>query len=257
MPHTTHRSSAHATRKLTNLIDRDRAHITGDYDISAGYVNLLGAENRSAGIGQNIMQSTFYPLIYRPWRALGTRLLLGRSVASERALARGLLDLKTGDKVLDVACGPGNFTDWYGDVVGSDGLAVGVDLSPTMLAQAVAGTRSPNAAYLRADALELPFADHTFDSASCFLALFLMPDPMRAVSELARVVRPGGHIAIMAPTAGPGPLGTLARGSNLLRAISGVTLVDRAQLTAAMTRNGLTLTATRHIGMVTYAGAQK
>ncbi|WP_067720834.1 methyltransferase domain-containing protein [Nocardia yamanashiensis] len=257
MPHTTHRQPAHAVQKLTKLIDRDRAHITGDFDISAGYVNLLGTENRASGIGQSVMQSTFYPLIYRPWRALGTRLMLGRSVASERALARDLLDLRVGDKVLDVACGPGNFTDWFAEVVGSDGLAVGLDLSPTMLAQAVAGSRSPNVAYLRGDALELPFADGTFDSASCFLALFLMPDPLRAVSELARVVRPGGHIAIMAPTAGPGPLGMVVRSSNVVRAVSGVTFVGRAQLAAALTRNGLTITTTRHIGMVTYVGAQK
>ncbi|MEV6767267.1 methyltransferase domain-containing protein [Nocardia sp. NPDC051030] len=240
---------------MTDLIDRDRVQSSGDFDVSDGYVNLLGAENRSNGFGQNIMQSAFYPLIYRPWRALGTRVLLGQSVASERALARELLDLKPGDTVLDVACGPGNFTEWYGGVVGPEGLAVGLDLSTTMLGQAVAATRHDNVAYLRGDALDLPFADGTFDSASCFLALFLMPDPMQAVHELMRVIRPGGHVAIMAPTTGP--IGLFLQRPGVFEAVSGVKFVGRKQLRDALTGNDLTITKTRHVGQVTYIGAVK
>ena len=92
--------------------------------------------------------------------------------------------------------------------VGSDGLAVGVDSSATMLAQAVRDTApgSP-VGYVRADAVDLPFDDGTVDAVSCYGALYLMDDPFGALREMIRVLTPGGRIAVLTTCArGPAPV---------------------------------------------------
>jgi ubiquinone/menaquinone biosynthesis C-methylase UbiE len=121
-------------------------------------------------------------------------------MAEEHRIARLLLGLSPGDGVLDVACGTGNFTRDFARTVGSDGLVVGIDLSVTMLARAVADTREAKlldrAAYVRGDASELPFKDSSFDAVCCFAALHLFADPMRALDRMTAVLAPGGRIAI-------------------------------------------------------------
>ena len=96
----------------------------------------------------------------------------------EHRIARLLLGLTPGDGVLDVACGPGNFTREFAQIVGAGGLAVGIDASATMLARAVADTTRPaSVAYVRGDAEALPFRDASFDAVCCFAALHLFADP--------------------------------------------------------------------------------
>ena len=77
----------------------------------------------------------------------------------EHRIARLLLGLGPRDGVLDVACGTGNFTRGFARTVGEEGLAVGIDVSETMLARAVADTADAglaNVAFVRGDAQELP-----------------------------------------------------------------------------------------------------
>ena len=78
------------------------------------------------------MVSRALPLIYeRLWRPLGGRLLmgaLGPDMAGERRIALEMLRIAPGDAVLDVACGPGNFTRAFADAAG-DGVVVGLDAS--------------------------------------------------------------------------------------------------------------------------------
>ena len=89
--------------------------------------------------------------------------------------------------MLDVACGTGNFTRDFARTVGPDGLAVGIDASATMLTRAVADTDPPagwtRSRYVRGDAQELPFRDHSFDAVCCFAALHLFADPMRRSTD--------------------------------------------------------------------------
>jgi SAM-dependent methyltransferase len=96
--------------------------------------------------------------------------------------------------VLDVACGSGVVARAARDVVGPDGRVVGVDLNPAMLE--VAQQARPDLEWTQGDAEGLPFADATFDVALCQSALFFFPDPGRAVAEMARVVAPGGVVAV-------------------------------------------------------------
>jgi ubiquinone/menaquinone biosynthesis C-methylase UbiE len=66
-----------------------------------------------------------------------------------------------------------------------------------MLGRAPALSRAaglPNAAYVRGDAEELPFADGAFDAVCCFAALDLLSDPLRALDRVRAVLRPGGGL---------------------------------------------------------------
>jgi ubiquinone/menaquinone biosynthesis C-methylase UbiE len=78
-----------------------------------------------------------------------------------------------------------------------------------MLALAVRNTRNANAAYVRADACALPFRDGSFDAICCFAALYLIERPMQALDEIARVLAPGGRVALLSScNRGPLPAGT-------------------------------------------------
>lgn len=99
-----------------------------------------------------------------------------------------------GHQVLDVACGTGVLTRAAADRVGAVGVVVGVDLNPAMLA--VAARLRPDIEWRAADVAQLPFADGRFDAVLCQSALFFFPDVPAALTEMARVVRPGGVVTI-------------------------------------------------------------
>ncbi|WP_315772958.1 class I SAM-dependent methyltransferase [Rhodococcoides kroppenstedtii] len=180
-------------------------------------------ESRAA---QRLMR--FGPLasIYeRAWRPL-FRLWMGVSgptVDVERTFAvrdLGLVDDGT-SVVLDVACGPGNFTRFLAeslvDAGRQDALVIGLDASEPMLARAARDTArttrtgstdlAEHVAYVLGDARELPFEDGSVDAVCCYAALYLVPEPMRVFAELVRVLRPGGRLAVMT---------TVRRGSDVV-----------------------------------------
>lgn len=155
-------------------------------------------------IAQRLMRNAVFAGIYENlWRPTFTRLFsLGGSSTEnyDRALRAYLA--RPGDRlVLDVACGPGNYTRVIAEGLTGDGRCIGVDFSEPMLAQAVRTNSADRAAFLRADAHELPFADDTFDTVCCLAALYLIPDPMTAVDELVRVTAPGGQVVIFTSVA--------------------------------------------------------
>jgi ubiquinone/menaquinone biosynthesis C-methylase UbiE len=109
----------------------------------------------------------------------------------------GLSGVKGTDSVLDIATGGGflalEFARHAGEVTG-------VDLTPEMLERAEllkAGTGLQNLRFRTADVENLPFPDGTFDIVSCRFAFHHFPDPGRAVSEMARVVREGGRVVLV------------------------------------------------------------
>ncbi|MDV8076563.1 methyltransferase domain-containing protein [Rhodococcus sp. IEGM 1370] len=187
---------------------RGLAHTDG------GYVELLPnvpAPNPSpASIAMN---NRVVAAIYeKVWRPFGVSMMgvAGMSMSEERAKAVADLRLDGPQRVLDVACGPGNFTRFLSEALTGDGLAVGFDISEAMITRAVRDNRGPRAAYVRGDAARLPYADGAFDAVCCYAALYLVPQPMTVLDELIRVVRPGGRIAIMTSCEPrPAPLGTV------------------------------------------------
>lgn len=108
------------------------------------------------------------------------------------------LALPLGSRVLDVACGTG---DLCRDLVRAGHRPVGVDFSHGMLAAARTG-----APLVEADALALPVADGSVDGFTCGFALrnFVALEPVFA--EAARVLRPGGRIALLEVATPPNPL---------------------------------------------------
>ncbi|ROZ89229.1 class I SAM-dependent methyltransferase [Gordonia sp. OPL2] len=150
-------------------------------------------------LAQQMMRNPVFSKVYeRLWRPVFTRLfsLGGTGTADfDRALTAYLS--RPGERmVLDVACGPGNYTRRMADGLTGDGRCVGMDFSPAMLSMAARTNAAPRADYIRADAHAIPFADNTFDSVTCLAALYLIPDPLPVVDELLRVARPGGEVVI-------------------------------------------------------------
>jgi SAM-dependent methyltransferase len=208
----------------------------------AGYIDLLGdADPIGDHPGQQLMASRALPYVYeRLWRPFLGRALMGLtgpSVRDEFVMAEQMLHLLGGERVLDVACGTGAFTRHFGEAVGAEGLAVGLDASETMLARAATGERPPSVSFIRGDATKLPFRKGSFDAVCCFAALYLIEEPMKTLDECVRVLAPGGRIALLASVhRGPLPLEPTAE---MVRTISGVRIFGRDELKRALRQRGV------------------
>lgn len=104
-----------------------------------------------------------------------------------------------GHEVLDVASGLGACLLPAAAIVGNNGRVVGIDISREMVdnlnrAVEAFGFRNANAELMDAEALQ--FADDSFDVVTCAFAVFFFPNRVRAFSEFARVLRPGGTLAL-------------------------------------------------------------
>ncbi len=252
------RTPAPATQRALELLrpgeraDRPRTE--------RGYLDLLGGEDPTGALpGQRLMASNALPLIYeRIWRPLGGRLLMGLmgpGMRGEHRIALDMLALSPGDKVLDVACGPGNFTREFSRAVGDAGLVVGLDASQTMLDRAVSEGVPTNVAYVRGDAAALPFAGATFDAVSCFAALYLIEEPFKAIAEIARVLAPGGRVALLSSV--NRGLAPTAATNALVRGLSGVRIFGRDDLTAALRDRGLADVHRRLAGFAQFVSGKK
>jgi ubiquinone/menaquinone biosynthesis C-methylase UbiE len=95
---------------------------------------------------------------------------------------------------LDVGCGNGAFTELLAARVAPSELA-GVDPSNEQIAFAKIREGARGAQFRVGDAQALPFSNGSFDAAIMALVISFVPDPAKAVSEMARVARPGGWVA--------------------------------------------------------------
>jgi SAM-dependent methyltransferase len=109
----------------------------------------------------------------------------------------GLMSM-CGKKILDAGCGPGT----YGIMLAQAGNeVVGIEISPgsVQVANQRAKDRAVDFAARVGDLENLPFDDNTFDVCFCGWVLHHFPDINKAVSELVRVLKPGGNIALVEP----------------------------------------------------------
>ena len=120
-----------------------------------------------------------------------------RDVRRRRDLVHEALGAATGDRVLDLGCGPGFYVAELLERVGPSGHVAGVDTSGPMLELAAAriGTRD-NVELAAAPATALPFADDSFDGAISVQVLEYVDDVDQALAELHRVLRPGGRVVV-------------------------------------------------------------
>jgi SAM-dependent methyltransferase len=183
-----------------NPLESTRALLNQDATLRHGFLDVLGewTESPAPTVAQRAMNSPLFVTVYeRLWRPFSFYLASGVTAGEEQRRAAATLRLSGAERLLDVACGPGNFTGPLAAELPDGSLAVGFDISAPMLTRAVHDNSGPRTCYLRGDARHLPFDDATFDAVCCFGALYLMPDPFTVAREMVRVLRPGGRIAIL------------------------------------------------------------
>jgi SAM-dependent methyltransferase len=105
-------------------------------------------------------------------------------------------EVASGDRVLDVATGPGEAALLALSTVTSAGRVIGTDISPAMLTAARARLGAEALQPVAMDGQALAFRDGSFDAVVCQLGLQFFPDPVRGLAEFRRVLRPGRCAAV-------------------------------------------------------------
>jgi SAM-dependent methyltransferase len=221
-------------------------------DVDGDYLDVLGGDDPiGPHRGQQVFRSKTLPKIYeRVWRPAVSRFFLGLSgpgAKKERRIALAMLGVQEGDQVIDVGCGPGNYTRHLARAAG-DGLTVGVDASEAMVAAAAEKGGGENLAYLRGDACALPFDDESFDIACSVGVIHMVEEPLVALEEMARVLAPGGRLVVLA---------SCARKGRPRREYGGAVIFARDELTGVMQEQGLVDIEQRIIRRGQFVSARK
>jgi ubiquinone/menaquinone biosynthesis C-methylase UbiE len=138
----------------------------------------------------------FRPLVAaydKIWRPYFTYILC--DLAWEMETSRQLMDVSSGQDVLDLACGTGNFTRLFSDSA-KPGAVIGMDLSLPMLKQGLRKLKEQNnndIMLMRADVTKWPFMPETFDRIHCAGALHLFPDEQNVFRSIYRSLKKGGY----------------------------------------------------------------
>jgi ubiquinone/menaquinone biosynthesis C-methylase UbiE len=125
-----------------------------------------------------VYEEFFLPALFQEWTA---------RLADAAQIAKG-------HQVLDVACGTGVLARTARERVGSEGSVVGVDINEGMLT--VATRKAPEVEWRRASAEKLPFDDNVFDAVVSQFGLMFFDNQRAALTEMARVLRPGRYLAV-------------------------------------------------------------
>ncbi|MFJ9588336.1 class I SAM-dependent methyltransferase [Streptomyces acidicola] len=115
------------------------------------------------------------------------------------AAAVAELGLRSGDRVLDAGCGTGRALPPLRAAVGPTGVVLGADLTPAMLEAAVRAGRDHDGQLLLTDVAALPLHTESLDAVFAAGLIAHLPNPAENLRELARVVRPGGTLALFHP----------------------------------------------------------
>ena len=143
---------------------------------------VRGMFDRIAGV-YDLMNSAMTAGLHHQWR--------------ERAVERA--EVGPGSDALDVCCGTGDLALALRRRIGPDGRVVGCDFSDPMLelARRKSGEEGLPVEFGWADALELPYGERSFDAVTIGFGARNLADLGRGISEMARVLRPGGYLVIL------------------------------------------------------------
>jgi demethylmenaquinone methyltransferase/2-methoxy-6-polyprenyl-1,4-benzoquinol methylase len=143
---------------------------------------VRGMFDRIAGV-YDLMNSAMTAGLHHEWR--------------RRAVERA--EVGPGSDALDVCCGTGDLALELRRRIGPDGRVVGCDFSEPMLelARRKSGDEGLPVEFGWADALDLPYGDGSFDAVTIGFGARNLADLDRGLSEMARVLRPGGRLVIL------------------------------------------------------------
>ncbi|MET8645454.1 class I SAM-dependent methyltransferase [Streptomyces sp. NPDC004096] len=147
------------------------------------------------------------------------------------------LGLRSGDRVLDAGCGTGRALTPLRAAVGASGIVLGADLTPPMLEAAVRAGRDRDGLLLLADVAALPVRTGSLDAVFAAGLIAHLPRPAENLRELARVVRPGGLLALFHP------IGRAALAARQGRQITPGDLRARANLGPLLAGSGWRMTS--------------
>lgn len=133
---------------------------------------------KEAGSPADVYEQFFVPALFRQW---------GEVMVD-------VAGIETRQRVLDVACGTGVLACAAAQHVGGGGAVTGLDPNEDMLA--VARRKSTAIEWLSGRAEALPFNDQSFDVVVSQFGLMFFDDPVAALREMRRVLRPGGRLAV-------------------------------------------------------------
>ncbi len=149
----------------------------------------------------SISQAAFKVRYLRRSRELWHKYLEGKPWVGQ--LYARFLGLRPGMTIVDVGCGTGDFTRYLARLNPGRGRIIGVDARAASIKAAEAETRkaglSKRIVFKVGDVNKLPLDDNYADLTCCRTLLMHLPDPLVAVKEMARVVRPGGSVVAVEP----------------------------------------------------------
>jgi SAM-dependent methyltransferase len=230
----------------------------GTYEIKDGYLDLLKTRTGADSLAN---LTNFLPGAgrgYEPlWRVRSLSLLTGETFPNERELEiiiRLVHPVHDG-RYLDLGCSAGLYTRGLAREL-QGGVAVGLDISPSMLREAHRRARATgsNPSFVRANAKNLPFFDATFEGAVCGGTLNELGDPARVLRETSRVLRPGGRLAVMGILRA-----NSSRGRRLQRFLTtgGIRFFQTEQLQSLLDHAGFEPDTLQTYGPVFFAGATR
>ena len=167
-----------------------------EFPVHGGYLDLCpNYEERITPIQHALQFRPAIAVYDNIWRPFGYFITSARSFQEDLDRITELMEPGKHRLVLDLACGPGNFTRSIARS-GGDTVVVGLDLARQMIERAVELTRQQsvdNVYYLRGNALSLPFKSDTFDGVICCGGLQLFTDYDQALAEISRVLKVEGE----------------------------------------------------------------
>jgi SAM-dependent methyltransferase len=241
------------------LAGEARSPATGEtYKIQDGCLDLLKSRTGADSLAN---LTNFLPGAgrgYEPlWRVRSLSLLTGESFPNERELEiiKRLVRPVRGGRYLDLGCSAGLYSRSLSANLDS-GIAVGIDISPPMLREAVRRARAvePKPSFIRASAKQLPFAGTSFTGAVCGGSLNEFGDPARVLRETRRALEPGGRLAIMGILHAGTP-----RGRRLQRFLStgGIRFFDPDELHSLLDHAGFEPDPLQTYGPVFFSGSTR
>lgn len=110
------------------------------------------------------------------------------------------MQVKRGDKALDVCCGTGDWSFSLAESVGESGKVIGLDFSKNMLSvgqKKLENSQLNHLEFVHGNAMELPFDNDSFDFVTIGFGLRNVPDYTQVLQEMRRVVKPGGKVVCL------------------------------------------------------------